>query len=497
MSARFWRGTAIALGVAATAACNNLLGLDPGRAPLEGGGGRVAGTMSGGAGAGGGGGGNAGCGDDAGGCASLVWAAVFGDNQTLRASVTSVGADAQGGIVIAGYFGPQIAFGSTLYAEGAFDYFLVKFDATGVPLWAKRFGSVANDAASFPLQVAVAPNGRIVVAGAANGDIDLGGGPLSAASSPGFNVIVAKYDDQGNHLWSKRFVGSSMPQVATQVAFDASGDILLAGWFEGALDLGGGPLPSLHDTAQSGFVAKLAGPTGAHVWSSAIDAMQSAGVGALATDTAGNVTVAGTLDGFVDFGGPTLSGYGLYTASFDHLGKYVWGKATTATGNALAAGAEADPFGNTVLAGTFSGTVEFGGAPAVSDTSGLGGFLAKLGPKGDAVWSRAVPTTLVALDGLSQVIVGGWFTESVDFGDGPLVSLGGKDIALAKYDATGAYLWAKRFGDSQNQYATAVGTMPGTNRIVLAAGGGGGVDFGNGALAGAGTTSVWLAVFDP
>jgi hypothetical protein len=423
---------------------------------------------------------------------------VYGDAQTLRASVTSMGVDAQGGIVIGGYFGPEIDFGSTLYAEGAFDYFLVKFDPTGIPLWAKRFGSANNDAASFPLEIAVAPNGHILVAGAASGDIDFGGGGLAAApGAEGFNVVVAKFDDEGSHLWSERFVGSAMPQVATQVAFDASGDVLLAGWFEGALDLGGGPLPSLHDTAQTGFVAKLSGATGAHVWSTALEAMQSAGVGALATDAAGNVMVAGTLDGFVDFGGPTLSGYGLYTASFDHLGKYVWGKASAGTGSALASAADADPFGNTLLAGTFGGSLQFGATPSLSDTSNLDGYVAKLGPKGDAVWSRAVPTTLVAANGLAQVIVSGWFTETADFGGGPLLSAGGKDIALAKYDAMGGLLWAKSFGDSANQYATAIATAPGTNRIVLAAGGNGGVDFGNGALMGAGTTNVFLAVFEP
>ena len=63
-------------------------------------------------------------------------------------------------------------------------------------------------------------------------------------------------------------------------------------------------------------------------------------------------------------------------------------------------------------------------------------------------------------------VVAGWFTESADFGGGPLKSAGGKDIAIARLDANGQHLWSKRFGDWQNQYATAVATMPGTNRIV-------------------------------
>ena len=111
-----------------------------------------------------------------------------------------------------GTSGREINFGSTLYSLGAFDYFLVKFDANGLPVWAKGFGSANNDGATYPMQVAVAPNGHIVLAGAANGDIDFGGGALPPASGQvGFNVVVAEFDNQGNHLWSKRFTGSSKP----------------------------------------------------------------------------------------------------------------------------------------------------------------------------------------------------------------------------------------------------------------------------------------------
>jgi hypothetical protein len=427
-----------------------------------------------------------------------VWAKAFGDTDTLHVQVTSMGIDGVGGIVLAGYFGSSVTLGSTLYAQGAFDYFLVKIDATGEPLWAKRFGSADNDSATFPIQVAVTKDGQIALAGAVDGQIDFGGGPLLAGPKQhDYDVFVARFDDQGNHLWSSRFGSSPRPQIATQVAIDQAGDVVLAGWFQGSLDFGGGPLSSGLDTTQNAFVAKLAGGSGAYVWSKALDSMQSTDVGSMAVGPSGDIAVAGNLDGSLDLGGPVLSGYGLYLARLDGGGSSQWGKPCPATGSSFATAAAFDRNGDTLVAGTFGGSIQFGSAPALDEGGGLGAFLAKLDPMGNPRWARALPTTLVATDGMADVVVAGGFTETVDLGGGPITAAGGKDIIIGKFDAQGAYLWAQRFGDSANQYGTAVGIMPGTNRIVVAAAGSGSVDFGDGAISGDGTTNLFLAVFEP
>jgi hypothetical protein len=54
----------------------------------------------------------------------------------------------------------------------------------------------------------------------------------------------------------------------------------------------------------------------------------------------------------------------------------------------------------------------------------------------------------------------------LDFGDGPLTSAGSGDIFVAKYSTTGAYQWAKRFGDVEQQYATAVAIDSSGNVVV-------------------------------
>ncbi len=401
--------------------------------------------------------------------------------------------------MIAGYFGPTLTFGTTLYAEGSTDYFLVKIGADGEPVWAKRFGSVSNESATFPVQIAVDATGQIALAGAANGAIDFGGGPLDGAvKEKDFDVVVARFDDQGNHVWSKRFGDSPRPQVATQVALDAGGDVVVAGWFQGAVDFGGGPLPITLDTAQNGFVARFEGQTGAHVWSQAVDAMGSTDVGSLATDTNGDVLVAGTLDGAVNVGGGTVTGTGLYLARFDDSGDYAAGASPpTASGRRTRTAAAFDRLGDALLTGTYGGTIQFGNTPMLSDAAGLDSFLVKLDPTGAPQWSLAVPTTLVTVDAVPNIVVAGSFTGTVDLGRGTLTSAGGSDIILAKLDPTGAQLWARSFGDAANQHGSAVAVVPGSNRIVLAGYGSGTIDFGNGPLAGSASTNLFVAVFEP
>jgi hypothetical protein len=486
-----WLGTLAAIS---TLGCNTLLGLDGGKVPPVGAGGSTATVPNGGSGTGGGCAGRTGAG-----CTGLVWSAVYGDPDTLHAEVTSMGIDEVGNIVLAGYFGSTITIGgSTLYAQGAFDSFLVKIDATGQPLWAKRFGSPDNDSASFPVQVAVTKTGQIALAGAVDGMIDFGGGPLMPGPAQhDFDVFVARFDDQGNHLWSGRYGSGPRPQVATQVAIDPGGDVVVAGWFQGSLDFGGGPLSSGSETTQNGFVAKLAGGSGAYVWAKALDATQSTDVGSLAADASGNLVLAGNLDGPLDLGGPSLGGYGLYLARLDGTGSYQWGKACSASGSSFGTAATFDRNGDALVAGTFGGTIQFGAAPPLTDSSSEGAFLVKLDPSGNARWAKALPTTFVAADGVADIVVAGGFTETVDLGGGTMTSAGGKDIVLGKFDPTGAHLWSQRFGDSANQYGTAVGIMPGTNRIVIAAAGSGAIDFGDGAISGDGTTNIFLAVFEP
>jgi hypothetical protein len=123
-----------------------------------------------------------------------------------------------------------------------------------------------------------------------------------------------------------------------------------------------------------------------------------------------------------------------------------------------------DNVGNTLVTGTFFGTVDFGCGPLTVHTtyswqdpinySNI--FLAKYSPLGVCIWSKsfgnpsAVNVSNVAVDVNGDVIVTGAYGGPTDFGNGTLSPYWAyNDIFVAKYSgADGRYLWAKQFGSS-------------------------------------------------
>ncbi|MDH4038011.1 MAG: SBBP repeat-containing protein, partial [Candidatus Krumholzibacteria bacterium] len=56
----------------------------------------------------------------------------------------------------------------------------------------------------------------------------------------------------------------------------------------------------------------------------------------------------------------------------------------------------------------------------------------------------------IAVDATGAVFVTGSFSGTANFGGADLVSVGGNDIFLARYDANGQHLWSKGFGTVEN-----------------------------------------------
>jgi hypothetical protein len=125
-----------------------------------------------------------------------------------------------------------------------------------------------------------------------------------------------------------------------------------------------------------------------------------------------------------------------------------------------------DPSGNVYVAGTFSGTVDFDPGPTINALTGFSGsadiFLAKYSSSGAYIWAKQIggTNTEKAYDLVADA-TGAWlagnFMGTCDFDPSAstsnTVSLGGGtdgDGFFAKYDANGAFQWGVRLGSTAN-----------------------------------------------
>ncbi|MBI4701343.1 MAG: SBBP repeat-containing protein [Deltaproteobacteria bacterium] len=427
-----------------------------------------------------------------------LWSKLFGDGSDQYG--TGIAVDGSGNALVTGMFTGTVDFGGgQLASAGGEDIFVAKLDKDGKHLWSKRFGDASHQEGHA---IAVDALGNVLVAGMFTGTVNFGGGMLTSAGS--YDGFVAKLGPDGTHLWSKRF-GDASDQRAYATATDASGNVVLAGYFHGSIDLGGGKLTSAG--GEDIFVAKY-DKDGAHLWSKRFgDASAYQEAYGIATDASGNVALAGRFYGSIDLGGGKLTSAGHYDGFVARLGPdgtHLWSNRFGDGSEQTAQGIATDASGNVGLAGHFYGSIDLGGGPLTS-AGGSDIFVAKYDKDGKHLWSKRFGDasdeqdgTGIAVDGSGNAIVTGEFQGTVDFGGGPLTSADGVnvDVFVAKFDQDGQHLWSKRFGGGNDQWGTGI-AVEGSGSALVTGTLRGTVDFGGGQLASAGLADIFVAKFGP
>ncbi len=415
------------------------------------------------------------------------WSRRYGDVSVQHSKGVAVN-DASD-VFAVGEFDGTISFGGGPFT-GSSDIFLAKLNRFGTHMWSKAFPGTGLQSMR---DVAVDAAGNVFIFGDFVNTVDFGGGPLTSFSS-NTDVFLAKFDPNGAHLWSKRFGGNGEDR-ASAVAVDGAGNVVITGEiFVGTASFGGPNLPA-------GMYAAKYGPTGTYAWSRAL----GGAFGSFAdvqTDAAGDVVLGGHFSGTANFGGGDLaaSGSDVFVAKLDPNGVHLWSRRAGDALDQYGAGVAADPLGNVVLAGSFYGTVDTGNGPLTSAGS-TDLLLAAFDDDGTPLWSRRFGdastqvATGVAVGDSRNLVVTGYFSGAVDFGETPLTSAGLADFFVAKFDAAGNHMMSQKFGDATNQLAIEVDVDAFDVPVVFGEFNGT-VDFGTGALTSAGSQDVVLARLD-
>jgi outer membrane protein assembly factor BamB len=243
-------------------------------------------------------------------------------------------------------------------------------------------------------------------------------------------MYVAKLDaTTGQPLWSRmlqRDSWSSGMDVGMDVGMDAAGNVLLTGSFYSTLIIDGWVLTT-GDGPPTTFLAKLDAGTGGTLWVRSNHQDVTVDLDTrVQVDGEGNALVVAWL--------PSVS---FRLTKFDAQGEVLWSRVH---GSWNGTGGFVDPqelrlaldaSGNMLLSGRFDGSVNFGGGSYFSQTKAT--FLAWYGADGGYLTDRVylpprgtfgspLGTLLgagAAIDSAGNVVLGGSFQGTMDFGAGP------------------------------------------------------------------------------
>ena len=366
---------------------------------------------------------------------TIIWGKRFGS--TFNESAIAIAVDAVGNVHLTGYLGGSVDFGGGAVPAGVF---VVKLTSAGNHVWSKGCGGTTASPTSMGRGIAVDGTGNILVTGSFGGTLSCAIGQSATSLGIADAFVLRMSGANGGPLWTKGFGDAANSQYGYGIAAAANGDALVTGSFYGSIAFGGNTLTA--GAASSIFVAKLTAAAGAHVWS------QGGGSGALgasiAVDASSNPVFTGVYSGATTFAGKTVAAAGggsdilvgkLDTATGNAVWIHGYGGANGDSGNAVAVSGA----GRIAMGGSFRNAADFGGG-ALASASLDAAFLATFDAVPTHLWSKQFSsstigpnvTSGVAFGPVGEVVAGGKFFGTVDFGQGPLADVSGGTAFLIR-----------------------------------------------------------------
>jgi len=333
-------------------------------------------------------------------------------------NVRGVELDAADNIFLVGDFAGTLTFdndlSTTITRDGGNDVFLAKLDPQGNHRWAQAMGGWNSD---IPEDL-VLQDSTLVITGSfkATAQFDPSGqaAPLSSGNTRS-DIFVAAYDTSGNYRWAHNIGSSSNDKGLALTAYNSS--VFVGGYYLGTVDFD----PS----------------------AATLSATANSGAGFIASYN----LVNGSLDFAVPFSGTSFN---RVDALDVHASGKIW------AGGYFVDSCDFDPIGPGLQIGTTNSS---------SGSSFFASYQATSG-NADTAWTvtdrsggndEAVE---VIANAAGNVLLAGNIRGAVDAdpssGETELVSAGGEDFFVAKYNNSGALSWAKSFGGNGDEAVRAM-----------------------------------------
>jgi len=221
---------------------------------------------------------------------NIVYTKQLGDPGSITSNTygQSVATDASGNIYVAGYTDGDL-INHTGSSAGATDFFLTKYNASGIIVYTRQLGVSGVTANTQALSVATDASGNVYVAGYTEGGLD--GNQKTGL----IDFFLTKYTSGGARVYTKQLGMPGATTYGVSVATDAYGNVYLAGNTNKNLVNGG----SSTGTSDSFLIKYTASGTRVYTQQLGVTGQSTSG-NAVATYANGNVFVAGDTNGSLD-----------------------------------------------------------------------------------------------------------------------------------------------------------------------------------------------------
>ncbi len=395
---------------------------------------------------------------------------------------------------------------------------------TPQPLWAKQAGGTGSELGS---DISTLSDGSCLVTGVFDETATFGAGEsheTSLTSAGSFDIYVARYNADGALAWAKR-AGGTGADYGQRISALSDGSCLVTGYFETTATFGAG---ESHETSLTSagkwdiFIARY-NPDGTLAWAKragGTDIDFAYGISALSD---GSCLVTGyfikepATFGAGEANETTLTSAGaadIFIARYNPDGTLAWAKRAGGVSSDCCFSISALSDGSCLMTGNFYGETTFGAGEARETsltTTGLTTWVARYNPDGALAWAKQVGGMENQGYGISALsdgscLVTGIFSGTATFGPGEtsetsLTAAGEWDIYIARYNADGAFAWAKRAGGTSSDYGRGISALSDGSCLVTGYFNGTAA-FGTGeshetSLTSAGKDDIWVARYNP
>jgi hypothetical protein len=403
---------------------------------------------------------------------NFEWAQIPGHVSSGYSQGYGISVDENGNIYQSGYFRTELVFGE-FQINGSSRTFVVKSDQVGSYQWADAVqGYYAFEICGNSDMIVTYCANNLTAFNSATGEVSLTM-PVNHAPDKLYfcnfsdrivttgdfeqNIYISSFDTNLDLQWLWQFNSNSGLGFNVGTSMDSDGNIYSFNYASNAMDY-------LGEQVGNGMFLAKQDISGNLLWvRNFYDIQQPAGIGSyvLVDKNSGSVCITGSFNIPFDIPGITTlypaEGGSYYIIKYDLNGNYIWHIQEDAFIGYISL--EIDHSGNVLLSSTFGGTVTIGNQELVS-SGGEDAFIAKYNEGGDFMWAisgggeSAEYMGLISTDSQDNIYLTGEFdSEEITFGN-QSISLyeGDGNVFLAKVNQSGQVLWLKADGGSTIEY---------------------------------------------